>query len=239
MRLSHAVFGAFIALAGCVRSAGPIGMDHEWVWDGFVPDAKVYVSDRLNRLEQTKPLLGGALFLGDSITEMAPLKALFPDIQTKNYGIGGDTSDGLLARMPQVLRNGPDRVFLMIGTNDHMYDHTPDRIAVNVAAIVVKMRVQWPQTEIYVLSIPPLGAAPNTRLSAANALIQQGAAAGGYVWLDLVPALSSASGGLNPQFTYDGVHLNRHGYAAWAKQIRGCVEDGCPDGLPQDADRQG
>lgn len=230
---------ALAMLMACAQPAGPIGPDHDWVWDGFVADAKVYVSYRLNGLQAREPLQGGALFVGDSLTEMAPLRVMFPYVETENYGIGWDTTEGVLARMPQILRNRPDRVFLMIGTNDHRYDHPPERIAGNVREIVEAMKAQWPRAEFYLISILPREAKANERLSAANALMRERADEGGYVWLDLAAVLTGPDGQLDPRLHYDGLHLNVRGYAAWADAMAPCVMAGCPGGLPVSGGPQG
>jgi lysophospholipase L1-like esterase len=57
-------------------------------------------------------------FLGDSITNGGRWNQLFPDVRTANFGVDGDCSRHVLARLQPVIALKPARVFLMIGTND-------------------------------------------------------------------------------------------------------------------------
>jgi len=59
------------------------------------------------------------VFLGDSLTSACEWHELFGNNLTiLNRGIGGDTSAGVLKRIPTVAVLRPAAVFLMIGTND-------------------------------------------------------------------------------------------------------------------------
>ena len=52
------------------------------------------------------------VFLGDSMTDNGNWKDLFPHEHVINMGIGGDTTQGLLNRLPQVIRLKPKKIFL-------------------------------------------------------------------------------------------------------------------------------
>ena len=57
--------------------------------------------------------------MGNSITAGGgnwSLRLDYPNI--KNRGIGGDTTDGVLARLDEVIYFQPEAVFLLIGIND-------------------------------------------------------------------------------------------------------------------------
>ena len=56
--------------------------------------------------------------VGDSLTELAPWSGIFPDADIANYGISGDTVDGVVARVPSILASRAKKVFVMIGIND-------------------------------------------------------------------------------------------------------------------------
>lgn len=64
-------------------------------------------------------------FLGASLTEgkyggdfVAAAQSLLPDHVLFNHGVAGHTVNRLLARVPQVLDDSPDAVFIMPGSND-------------------------------------------------------------------------------------------------------------------------
>jgi lysophospholipase L1-like esterase len=109
------------------------------VWPGFIAPAKEHVARRLPQIQALAPLQEGVLFIGDSITEGAPLWAMFPGLPSANYGIGWDTTDGLLLRLDQVRRNVAERAFILIGTNDLGYQHSARHIASNIQSIVAEL----------------------------------------------------------------------------------------------------
>ena len=197
------------------------------VWTGYKREAKTHVTRRLRELESFRPITGGALFIGDSITENAPLTSMFPGVPVANYGIGWGTSDGVLLRLDQIARNEPDRIIILIGTNDIHYDHTAEHIADNIVSAVASLRRDMLDTEFYVMSILPRQAKAMTTVRATNMLLEARAAAGGYVYLDLTPIFAAPDGTLRADLTTDGLHLNAAGYAAWAKAMGPCVLYGC------------
>ena len=224
-------------IVGCIETAEPpapvklerlSGAVH---WPDIDPRAIDHVNRRLDAIEAQPRLDGGVLFLGDSITEGAPLAAMFPGLNFRNQGISWDTSDGVLLRLNQVTRHEPDRIFLLIGTNDTNYSDDPSRIAGNIATIADRLREALPDTQLYVVSVLPRNAPNNAILPAVNAQISAAAEQGAFIYLDLASAMRAPDGEMIPALSYDNLHLNVHGYAVWEEVLRTCVWDGCPDGL--------
>ncbi len=227
-----ALFVFLLAAGGRFFAADDATQISASIWSGYKREAKTHVSQRLLELESLAPIEGGALFIGDSITEFAPLASMFPGVLIANYGVGWGTSDGLLLRLDQITRNAPDRVFVLMGTNDIHYGHAPEHIAGNIVAAVTALRRDMPDTEIYVISLLPREPESMAAVRAANALLKERAAAGGYVYLDVSKALAAPDGSLRADLTTDGLHLNAPGYAALAKAMGLCVLSGC-EALPQ------
>lgn len=200
-------------------------------WPGLIPPATKHVDMRLKALEWAPVIDEGVLFLGDSITEGAPLFAMFPNLVTSNHGIGWDTTDGVLLRLGQVTRNSPERLFLMIGTNDTNYTDDPNRISYNIFQIVDALNAALETTEIYVVSTLPREPRGNKILSEVNALLKTNAGGRDYVFLDLASVMRAENGEMKPELSFDNLHLNVHGYAVWEKHLRTCVWQGCPNGL--------
>jgi lysophospholipase L1-like esterase len=197
------------------------------VWPGFIAPAKEHVARRLPQIQALAPLQEGVLFIGDSITEGAPLWAMFPGLPSANYGIGWDTTDGLLLRLDQVRRNVAERAFILIGTNDLGYQHSARHIASNIQSIVAELLPDMPGTEFYVISILPRDPQFIAILAEANKLLRDEAEDGNYVFLDLASRMMAADGSLREELTYDSLHLNVHGYAVWARALDRCVRHGC------------
>lgn len=200
-------------------------------WAEIDPRAIPHVNRRLDEIERQTKLDGGVLFLGDSITEGAPLYTMFPGLNIRNQGISWDTSEGVLARLNQVTRHEPERIFLLIGTNDTNYTNDPSRIAGNIETIATRLRDQLPGTQLYVVSILPRNAPNNDIIPAVNDQVKAAADGSGFVFLDLASAMRAPDGEMIATLSHDNLHLNIHGYAVWEEVLRACVRDGCPDGL--------
>lgn len=64
---------------------------------------------------------GGTFLIGDSITEIWEMMGYTTKISCSNIinrGIAGDTTLGLVNRMPNILMEHPNKAFILIGTNN-------------------------------------------------------------------------------------------------------------------------
>lgn len=200
-------------------------------WSGLNPLAHDHVNRRLDQIEALPVLDRGVLFVGDSITEGAPLNTMFPNLTVANHGISWDTTEGVALRLKQLTRNTPDRLFLLIGTNDTNYTDDPDRISGNILAITDALADAMPTTELYVVSVLPRGGPGNAVITKVNARLQMAAETRPFVYLDLATAMRAPNGEMRPELSYDNLHLNVHGYAVWESELGDCVWQGCPNGL--------
>ncbi|MEM7327313.1 MAG: GDSL-type esterase/lipase family protein [Pseudomonadota bacterium] len=203
------------------------------LWSGLTPRAHDHVNRRLDQIEALPVLQGGVLFVGDSITEGAPLQTMFPNLQLANHGIGWDTTEGVLLRLNQITRNRPARLFLLIGTNDTNYTDDPDRISDNILKVTDALTAALPDTELYVLSILPRGGPGNAVISDVNRSLRQAAIDRPFVFLNLAQAMRAENGEMRADLSYDNLHLNVQGYAVWEAVLRECVWNGCPQGLSE------
>ncbi|HPQ96908.1 MAG TPA: GDSL-type esterase/lipase family protein, partial [Thiolinea sp.] len=62
----------------------------------------------------------------------------------KNRGIGGDDTGGVLGRLDEVVRSRPDKIFLMIGTNDLSAGKSVEQIIANYRLILRRIREASP-----------------------------------------------------------------------------------------------
>src|SRR5262249_53747001 len=88
------------------------------------------------RVEQDQ---NAVVLLGDSITQGwgDTIGELFPNLKVANRGISGDTTRGVLIRLPEdVLSLHPQAVVLLIGTNDLEEQAEPEVIAANLKLIL-------------------------------------------------------------------------------------------------------
>jgi lysophospholipase L1-like esterase len=164
------------------------------------------------------------LFLGDSLTAGGDWGAWFPDVNTLNFGIGGSTTDDIVARLDSVVAADPDEIILLIGTNDLGTRQTVEHLVRNVQSILVELRRQLPGSRMLVQSIMPRGREFADRIQEANIHLRQFSATVHAQYLDLWPVLALDDGELNPTFSDDRLHLNAAGYEAWLTELRPGLE---------------
>jgi len=201
-------------------------------------DAKLYYSKRISEISDQAPMSGGVLFLGDSLIEGGNWQALFPGVESRNHGIGWDTSLGLKKRLSLAAPHSPQQIYLMIGANDIGYDKTSDEIVENISTLALALREIQPFAQIFVQSILPRQADMSERITQINEglnarLLQDELKNKDIIYLDLTSNFISDLGGLRPDLTYDGVHLNENGYAVWASLIGRMVTRASSKGGPQ------
>ena len=155
------------------------------------------------------------VMLGDSITAGGEWNELFPHLQMKNRGIGGDTTTGVLARLQQIIDARPAAVFLKIGTND--LDRVPERQVSyqQYRDIVSRIKAGSPATDIYLQSLLPRAADMREDVEAYNLEIQAIASDLGVTYIDLYPAFLAGDGSIRDELTYDELHLTGAGYKLW------------------------
>lgn len=159
------------------------------------------------------------VFVGDSLTQDGSWAEWFPDLDVRNLGRGGDTSDDLLARLDEVVAADPDEIVLLIGTNDLGTRQTVEHLVRNVETACVQLRRDLPGSRMLLTSILPRGREFAQRIKEANIHLRQFSSTVRAQFLDLWPALALEDGELNPAFTDDRLHLNEAGYRAWTAEL--------------------
>lgn len=178
-----------------------------------------YYRSRLAFFRQT---VGDAdvVMLGDSITEGVDWRELFPDVRILNRGVAGDTSEGVLNRLDEVIGRHPKLVFLMIGSNDLQTGVPVSMISANIRSIVgtleqKQIRIVLQKT-LYVTS--RYRSQINNEVNELNNSLSDLCTAPGVSCLDLNGILGDG-GALSPLYSLDGVHLNTAGYLVWKKEV--------------------
>ena len=169
------------------------------------------------------------IVLGNSITQGGDWARLTGDSTVINRGIGADITFGLRARLADVTRRKPSKLFVLIGINDVSKDIPDAVIAAQYRALIDSVKSQSPQTRIFVQSILPLNPTVKNfpqhydkqeRVVAVNRLIRQMARATGGTYIDLWPIFVDAHGRLDASLTGDGLHLNARGYERWVRFLK-------------------
>lgn len=169
------------------------------------------------------------IFLGNSITEGGDWKVLFPNVNAVNRGISGDVTDGILNRLDEILSSKPEKIFLLIGTNDLARGKSVDDVLNNTKLILKKIKENSKNTKIYLQSVLPYNPNVGTKFSGhkskqqdvlvLNKKLKKLARKQGVKFLNIHKKFKNKNGELKAYLTYDGLHLNKNGYVFWTKII--------------------
>ncbi len=193
-----------------------------------------------NNLDVIKQMKGhiDVLFMGDSITDFwrsAPpnggkevFEKYFGKMKVANFGIAGDTTQGVLWRLQNGEGQGykPKVIMLMIGTNNTggRNANTAPEIAEGIGADVAELRKDFPKAKILLLAIFPRGT-PNDPVRRKIADINQrigGLADFQHVfYLDIGAKFLDEDGKFLPGvFRTDNLHPAAPGYVVWAEAVK-------------------
>jgi lysophospholipase L1-like esterase len=172
------------------------------------------------------------IMLGDSITAGAEWNEYFDKYTVINRGIGGDTSEGVLKRIDEVIRRKPKSVFLLIGINDVAGQREVHGIAENTKKIVSS--IQSAGIKVYIQSVLPVAkeykgaritaADINSRVEELNGLYRNIGASLGVEFVDIASGMIDPEGYLDSSLTYDNIHLKAVAYQKWIGVLRSLVE---------------
>jgi beta-glucosidase len=152
------------------------------------------------------------------------LDEYFGQWKIANFGIAGDTTQGVLYRLQNGEGEGfsPRAIMLMIGTNNTGRNTGPE-IAEGVGAIVLDLQTRFPESEILLLGIFPRGgandAARNT-IAGINASISKLDALDRVHYLDIGNVFLDASGNIPTSVMGDSLHPTTEGYRLWAEAVK-------------------
>lgn len=113
------------------------------------------------QVQAARPDKADAVLIGDSLLAgwRSDLSSTFPSTAIYDFAVGGDRVPTVLWRFENTdlshLR--PAVAVLLIGTNDLGAGTPSCAVAAGIEAIVEKLRTLWPETEVFVLTIPPRG----------------------------------------------------------------------------------
>ena len=165
------------------------------------------------------------VFFGDSITQWGDWAELLGFTKVINRGIAGDNTFGLKARVNEILRHKPRKLFILIGTNDINLKIPNEYIVSNYAAIINTVKQQSPHTRIYVQSVLPINdrligkkyySGTNDQIQQLNYKLLQMADEMKVTYIDVYShLLDENKEGLDAKYTYDGLHISGLGYRAW------------------------
>jgi lysophospholipase L1-like esterase len=174
------------------------------------------------------------LFMGDSITDFwrnpdgnyagkPVLDKYFGQWKVANFGIAGDTTQGVLYRLQDGEGKGfsPKAIMLMIGTNNTGRNTAPE-IAEGIGAVVLALQRDFPNAKILLLGVFPRGRATDpvrTTIAEINRTIAKLHDGNRVRYLDIGQGFLDADGNIPMDVMSDGLHPTSKGYEIWAKAV--------------------
>lgn len=183
------------------------------------------------------------LFVGDSITDWFahPIgqrgipggevwKASFGAMKPANFGIAGDTTQGVLWRMQNGELEGfkAKLIVLMLGTNN--INRNPiDEIVDGDRLIIEEFKKRQPQAKVLLLGIFPRTADANAPIRSTikeiNSKLAKLADNKQVFYMDIGDKFLTADGTLTTEVMGDGLHPTARGYQIWADAILPTVRE--------------
>ena len=182
----------------------------------------------LEKKEVTKSKLKKAVFLGSStFTLWNSLEADFTKFTAVNLGFGGSTLAACTWFFDRLVpRHKPDVIFIYAGDNDLGDGRSPEEVILFFYQMLASIRKSLGNIPVCFISIKisPARAHLKGSIEYTNACIKEyiyrNSAESPLYFLDIYHPMLSSDGSINADlFECDGLHLSRHGYEIWIREI--------------------
>ncbi|MDZ4714102.1 MAG: GDSL-type esterase/lipase family protein [Cytophagales bacterium] len=194
-----------------------------------MPNQPAHYRQRTALFQAEQASDGGILFLGNSIVESGNWKKLLMDSSVINRGIFGDNTFGVLARLDEIIRHKPRKLFLLIGINDLSKDVPKAVVLENIFSIVSQVKGRLPKTEVFVHSLLPVNPSvkgfpasfsKQAAIEEVNGQLKKYDTVFKYTYVNLYNDLLDGHNKLDAELTVDGLHLNASGYDRWVSYLK-------------------
>ena len=164
------------------------------------------------------------VMFGNSITAYGNWNELLDRQDVLNKGFPGYTSSHLvLLNDSHLIKHKPTICFIMIGINDIQVGIPSQRTRSNYINILEKMRendiIPVVQSTLYKVNHPE----SKTLVDSLNNFLNYYCIQNDIKFLNLNNTLSATTG-LKPEYSVDGLHLNQKAYLAWAIEVKKVLE---------------
>ncbi len=195
-----------------------------------IPNMPEHYWVRMEKFKNEAAVPGKVVFVGNSITEGGQWKKLLKDSTIINRGISGDNTFGLLARVSEIIKLKPSKLFILIGTNDLSRNIPDEAIIENIFTFLSKIKGGSPNTKIFVQSILPINETikifpqqfkdNGSHILIINDQLSRYADRMRYTYIDLYNKFLDEQGKMKTTYTTDGLHLNEAGYQRWVEVLK-------------------
>lgn len=176
------------------------------------------------------------LFMGDSITDFwrndsgrfagkQVMDEFWGDLEIANFGIAGDTTQGVLYRLDNGEGEGfsPKAIMLMIGTNNTRANIAGE-IAEGIGAVVLSLRNHFPDAKILLLGVFPRSTPDSPlrpQIAEINSIISRLHDGEHVYYKDIGTVFLAPDGSIPESIMSDGLHPGTDGYRLWAQAVDG------------------
>lgn len=180
-----------------------------------------YYFNKVKEFKETLIPENSIIMVGNSLTAGGKWKEYFPTKNIYNFGIPGDSSAGVLNRLPQLIEKKPYEIYLLIGVNDLRMDCNTEQIVQNYNTILWKLKKELPNTKVYITGLLPTDnkIRSNAEILQVNVELKRIATLTKHVYIDIYKDFLLGDV-INPIYTYDGIHLTDKGYNIWVEKLR-------------------
>jgi len=199
-----------------------VKIDSNYIFSGY--------TEQLAHFKKMPILPHAIIFVGNSLTDAGRWNDILPELPVLNRGISGDISYGVLARLDEITRHQPQKIFLMIGVNDLKRTVPTKNIIDNYFRIVREIKRASPKTKIYLNSILPINpgkliesfkTVTNSDIQILNEGLRRLAQTEEKVkFIDLHTAFTDKNGNLRSEITPDGIHLEVSAYVELVNYLK-------------------
>ena len=185
----------------------------------------------INNFKKNPLKFNQIVFLGNSITAEGGNwgeKLNYSNI--RNRGIAGDVTDGVLARIDEIIYFKSKAVFLLIGIND-LWNFSPSipstkYISNNILKIAKEIKKGSPETQVYVQTILPTSKSIFVEsIKKINNTIKSKSSKFNFNVIDLHSNFENNDGFIKKELTTDGIHLNSKGYKVWIEIVKPLISN--------------
>tara|TARA_B100000575_G_scaffold179916_1_gene144397 strand:+ start:14695 stop:15402 length:708 start_codon:yes stop_codon:yes gene_type:complete len=180
----------------------------------------------INNFKKNPLKFNQIVFLGNSITaEGGNWGEKLNSPNVRNRGIAGDVTDGILARIDEIIYFKSKAIFLLIGIND-LWNFSPGipstkYISKNILKIVKEIKNGSTETQVYVQTILPTSKSIFVEsINKINNTIKSKSSKFNFTVIDLHSYFVNNDGLIKRELTTDGIHLNSKGYQVWVEIVR-------------------
>lgn len=168
------------------------------------------------------------VFFGDSLTYYGDFASVFPNKIVCNLGLRGDTIQGLIDRLDQLIILKPHKVYLMTGIND-IASSNLEIFEKKYNELIRSLIEKLPGVEIVVQGLLPVNnvdykiSCNNQQIIEGVSIIREISSRYGLRFIDLF-TLYAREGILPYEETSDGIHLLPDAYNKWQRLLLTCSE---------------